>query len=334
MFLLFGGLYLAQRVAARKQAYPLLMVYAFHAFLFYYETIFNVYVAAAVFLYFVFASRDYRFAIKFGLAQFAGALTAAAVLFGQLMLQFGWEVVRTDIYYTFIGRNFATDPAAFLEAARTFYAEHNIVFWLNVPDSSPYRNLLWALRVLFQDHAVHTPPWSLIVLAFAGAEVVRRLRSRRAPVPHRLSASALLQPSKLLYNTDWELVVRNTAMFALFTLGALGVAVFYILASHPEIGAGLAPQSPLWVLELWSGVIGVGIFAAALVLLRFLHVRGRRMFARSSWRLSASALPASPRAGVVSGLTKSPSLPRFFPVASGRHLLRANSASSCFSWRL
>jgi hypothetical protein len=51
MFLLFGGLYLAQRIAANpsgKQLRPLLAVYAFHAFLFYYETIFNVYVAAAV----------------------------------------------------------------------------------------------------------------------------------------------------------------------------------------------------------------------------------------------------------------------------------------------
>jgi hypothetical protein len=157
MFLLFGGLYLAQRVAARKQAYPLLVVYAFHAFLFYYETIFNVYVAAAVFLYFVFATRDYRAAIKFGAVQFAGALTAAAVLLGQLVLQFGWDVVRMDIYYTFIGRNFATDSAAFLEAVKKFYADHNIVFWLNVPDSSQFRNLLWALRVLFLDHTVHTP---------------------------------------------------------------------------------------------------------------------------------------------------------------------------------
>jgi hypothetical protein len=46
-FLLFGGLYLAQHVANKEQSRPLLMVYGFHAFLFYYETIFNVYVAAA-----------------------------------------------------------------------------------------------------------------------------------------------------------------------------------------------------------------------------------------------------------------------------------------------
>src|SRR5262249_19541607 len=151
-----------------------------------------VYVAAAVFLYFVFATRDWRFAFKFGVAQFAGALTAAAILLGQLVLQFGWEVVRTDIYYTFIGRNFATDPTAFLDAAKTFYADHNIVFWLNVPDSSPYRNFLWMLRFLFQDHAVHTPSWSLVVLAFAAAEVVRRLRAHQPS-----SAAVLPTPSKL-----------------------------------------------------------------------------------------------------------------------------------------
>jgi len=91
MFLLFGGLYLAQRVAARRQAYPLLIVYAFHAFLFYYETIFNVYVAAAVFLYFVFATRDYRFAFKFGLAQFAGALEPLIQL---LVAHMRWAIGR------------------------------------------------------------------------------------------------------------------------------------------------------------------------------------------------------------------------------------------------
>jgi hypothetical protein len=271
MFLLFGGLYLAQRVAARKQAYPLLVVYAFHAFLFYYETIFNVYVAAAVFLYFVFATRDYRAGIKFGAMQFAGALTAAAVLLGQLVLQFGWDVVRTDIYYTFIGRNFATDPAAFLEAARTFYAEHNIVFWLNVPDSSPYRNLLWAFRVLFQDHAVHTPPWSLVVLAFAGAEVVRRLRSRRA------SSSTLPRAGKLA-------IVSTT-----FVLGALSAAVFYILVRHPEIGAGLAPLSPLSISQSWAIVMGGIILAGVVVFRRLLHggalPKLNKFFASPDWKL-------------------------------------------------
>jgi hypothetical protein len=319
MFLLFGGLYLAQRVAARKQAYPLLVVYAFHAFLFYYETIFNVYVAAAVFLYFVFATRDYRAAIKFAAVQFAGALTAAAVLLGQLVLQFGWEVVRTDIYYTFMGRNFATDPAAFLEAARTFYAEHNIVFWLNVPDSSPYRNLLWAFRVLFQDHAVHTPPWSLMVLAFAAAEIVRRLRAGRArssALPG-LSSSA----SKLLANMDPRLVFKDRTMFALFILGALSGAVFYTLASHPEVGAGLAPQSRLWIFELWSSVVGVGILTAALIFRRFLEAQALPTFTRSSPSFSASALPKSPRSGrfFASALAESQRLRSFLPVSIGRH---------------
>ena len=92
--LLFGGLYLAHRVADKEQSRPLLMVYAFHAFLFYYETIFNVYVAAALFLYVILATRDYRLAAKFGLAQFAGAATAAIILLAQLVTQFGWDVPR------------------------------------------------------------------------------------------------------------------------------------------------------------------------------------------------------------------------------------------------
>jgi hypothetical protein len=270
MFLLFGGLYLAQRVAARKQVYPLLMVYAFHALLFYYETIFNVYVAAAVLLYFVFVSRDYRFAVKFGLAQFAGALTAAVILLGQLVLQFGWEVVRTDIYYTFIGRNFATDVATFLEAARTFYADHNIVFWLNVPESGFYRNLPWALRFLFQDHAVHTPPWSLVVLAFAAAEVARRLRTGQTP-------SGLPSASKF------------ATVPAAFILAASSAAIFHILARHPEIGAGLTPLSSASISASWAIVIGGGILVAAMAFRRSLQAgalpRLSKFLASVNWKL-------------------------------------------------
>src|SRR5262245_4918446 len=245
MFLLFGGLYLAQRVASKRQAYSLLIVYAFHAFLFYYETVFEVYVAAAVFLYFVFATRDWRFAFKFGVAQFAGALTAAAVLLGQLVLQFGWDVVRTDIYYTFIGRNFATDPMTFLEAARKFYANHNIVFLLNVPESSYYRNLAWAVRFLFQDHAVHTPPWTLVVLAFAAAEIVRRLRVER------VSPSMISRASNVV-----------TAPAA-FVLGTLSAALVYLLMNYPEIGVGLAPFSPDSISALWPFAIGIGVIVIA-----------------------------------------------------------------------
>jgi hypothetical protein len=188
IFLLFGDLYLAHRVAAGKQPYPLLVVYAFHVLLFYYETIFNVYVAVAVFLYFVFVTRDYRVAIKFGLAQFAGALTAAVVLLGQLVHQFGWDMVLTELSY----------------------------LWLNVPDNDLYRNPLSGIRVLFLDHAVHTPPWSLVVLAFAGAEVLRRLRSGRAlrSLP-RLSARRLRRPSTVFE----EKAIFKGSVLALFFCG-------------------------------------------------------------------------------------------------------------------
>jgi hypothetical protein len=245
--LLFGGLYLAQRVAGKEQSRPLLAVYAFHAFLFYYETIFNVYVAAVLFLYVVFATRDYRLAIKFGLAQFAGVLTAAVVLLAQLVTQFGWEVVRIDIYYTFIGRNFATDAAAFIQAAKAFYADHNIVFWLNVPDVAPYRNVAWTLRVFFQDHAVHTPPWTIVVLAFAAAELIRHLRSKYDPPLTSGNAS------------------RLAAVSAGFVLGALSAGLAGVLIRHPEVGAGLAPVSPLSVSRLWPVLMGGGILFAAAV---------------------------------------------------------------------
>jgi hypothetical protein len=206
------------------------------------------------------------------------------VLLGQLVLQFGWDVVRTDIYYTFMGRNFATDPEAFSAAAKAFYAEHNIVFWLNLPESGLYRNLLWAFRVLFQDHAVHTPPWSLVVLAFAAAEIVRRLRSRRAPSAlSTFAGPAFARPSRFFAHFDWEFLVKDASALAPFILVALGIAVFYLLASHPEIGVGLAPRSSSWILELLPIAIAVGIFTAA-VLCRALP-KPRNFFDAVDWTL-------------------------------------------------
>jgi hypothetical protein len=278
-FLLFGGLYLAQRIACRKQSWPLITVYAFHVYLFYYETVFNVYVAAAVLPYFVFSTRDYRYAVKLGLAQFAGALTAAAILLGQLVIQFGWDVVRADIYYTFIGRNFATDVPAFLEAAKAFYADHNIVFWLNVSDAGPYRNLGWALRILFQDHSVHTPPWSLVVLTFAAAELVRRLRVACA------ASSMPCRLNRFFDRIDWELVAKRATMSTPLMLVALGVAVFfvlaklYILAKHPELAAGLAPASLLWIFDLWPIPVGVAVLIAGVRVFR-------RLRNNIDWRLA------------------------------------------------
>jgi hypothetical protein len=245
MFFLFGGLYLAHRMATKRLPRPLLAMYAFHACLFYYETIFNVYVALVVFLYFIFATRDYRSAFKLGMAQFLGALTAAVILLAQCITQFGWDVVLTDAYYTFVGRNYATDVVAFREAAKAFYANHNIVFWMNIPDIAQYRNVPWALRILFQDFSVHTPIWSFVVLAFVAAELIRRFREVRGLPPAPESANKL------------------GAVSAVFVLGALIAALFGILARNPEVGAGLAPLSPFWTSPSWLILIfgGGALFA-------------------------------------------------------------------------
>jgi hypothetical protein len=174
----FGGLALAQRVVTRRMPWPVLAIWAFHVALFYYETVFNVFVAATLFLYVAFTVRRIRSTMSFGVAQLAGAVTAAAILTWQDVSQLGWDVFVADATFTFVGRNFASDPAAFLRVAMAFYAEHNLVFWPNVPDTSQYRTVGSFIRLLFQDHAMHSAPWSLIVLAFAAAEVVRAARRR------------------------------------------------------------------------------------------------------------------------------------------------------------
>jgi hypothetical protein len=50
-------------------------------------------------------------------------------------------------------------------------------------------------------------------------------------------------------------------------LVALTGAVFYILASHPEIGAGLAPSPSFWMSELLPVVVGAGILAITVAML-------------------------------------------------------------------
>jgi hypothetical protein len=84
---------------------------------------------------------------------------------------------------------------------------------------------------------------------------------------------------------DWELAIKDAKVLARCILVALSAAVFYILESHPERGAGLT--SPLPLFELLSIVIGI-LAAAAIVFRR--SVQGRalpkfsKFFARADWK--------------------------------------------------
>ena len=95
---------------------------------------------------------------------------------------------------------------------------------------------------------MHTPPWSLVVLAFAAAELVRRLRGARAP-PAALSSTS-----------------KFATVPAAFVLGALSAAAFALLARHPELAAGLPPETPLSISEVWPVAMGGGLLFAAAVL--------------------------------------------------------------------
>jgi hypothetical protein len=265
MFLLFGGLFLAQRVASTNHASSLLVVYVFHAILFCYGTVFSVYVTAAVFLYFVFATRGYRATLNFGLTQVAGALSAAALLLGHLINQFGWDVVRTGLPHIL----------------------------LNVPDTGSHIDLLSAIRVLFVDHAMHTPLWSLVVLAFAGAEVFRRLRTERA-VRLRLSAPVLRRPSRLFDNWDRKVTFKETVL-ALLALGAVSAGVFCLLVRHPEIVVALPPPSLTWTLELLFIVIAAEILAFWILELLPPVIRPRVWAVRAPLCVPARSMRAFPR---------------------------------------
>jgi len=84
---------------------------------------------------------------------------------------------------------------------------------------------------------VHTLPWTLVVLAFAAAEIVRRLRVER------VGPSTLSRARNLI-----------TAPAA-FVLGTLSAALVYLLVNYPEIGIGHAPLSPDSISALWPFAI-------------------------------------------------------------------------------
>jgi hypothetical protein len=94
-------------------------------------------------------------------------------------------------------------------------------------------------------------------------------------------------------------VLKDKTVFALFILGALSAAVFYILASQPEVAAGLPPSSRLWIFELWSIPIAGGILAAALVFRRYLQAdllfRSPTPHRSSTRTLSSSPSTGSPK---------------------------------------
>jgi hypothetical protein len=82
-------------------------------------------------------------------------------------------------------------------------------------------------------------------------------------------------------------------------LGTLSAALFYILARHPEIGAGLSPLSPVAIDALWPIVIGIGIIALLAVTwpsLRALQTsalpRLNKFLARIDWKQLVKREPA------------------------------------------
>ncbi|MGE3272933.1 MAG: hypothetical protein AB7P40_29635, partial [Chloroflexota bacterium] len=159
---LFGGLTCVSGLI--QTAHPrrwLLLTWLTFAGLFYYELIFVGLVSILCALYAVVSGwrRPLR-VVLFGSFQVLGGLTALTILTFQLVGYLGWEGLKQDIYLTFLARNFA--DASIEDQVQAFYAAHNVAFWNNVLDSTPYRNVRALLGLMF---GFHLQAWTPLLVA-------------------------------------------------------------------------------------------------------------------------------------------------------------------------
>lgn len=189
-FFVFIGLVCAQGLAETAgPARWLALVVACWAGLFYYELVFAAFASIFSGLYAAWLMRRSLWrVIGFGSAQVLGGAVALAILMAQLIAYLGWDGVREDLAVTYVARNMASDSAAGAFSPNSvhayfgfigrlsatdpelqarlerFYSENNVIFWWNLVDSRPLRDLSYFTGSIFiWMFQIYTPLLVLLV---------------------------------------------------------------------------------------------------------------------------------------------------------------------------
>ena len=149
-FLFFGSMYaISSADRTDGKIWPYLLQGCLFFLLFYFELVFAVYVSviAGLLGLWLHWGKPRRIAALYG-AQLVGIVAGIGLLFGQLVLALGIDVVRADFSTTFLARN-ASLGGAPADAITSFFHDHNIVFWQNFRGRHGATNI-FRLRALDQ----------------------------------------------------------------------------------------------------------------------------------------------------------------------------------------
>jgi hypothetical protein len=165
-FLFFGTLFAISSASAENRIWPYLLLGVLFFLLFYFELVFAGYVSiVAGFLgLWLHWGKPKRIAKLYSI-QVMGLVTGVGLLFVQLVLALGFDVVKADFSTTFLARNAAVSGDA-TSSVGAFFRDHNIVFWMNFRDGSLLRAISAFLRsigtAVFQ---IWTPAFYVLVAA-------------------------------------------------------------------------------------------------------------------------------------------------------------------------
>ncbi len=274
-FIFFGTLFAISNATPENRIWPYALLGLLFFLLFYFELVFAGYVSIATGLYVLWLhwGSPKRIATLYGVQLIAG-VAALALLFSQLVLAFGVDVVKADFSTTFLARN--ASSSGMLESIELFFRDRNIVFWNNFRDGNSLRTLdMFARSIGNYVFQVWTPAFFMLVsVPFIGAvislietsvdpcrSIVGNTIAARDPtsdaLPHRFEARFIGPhgpgpsltvhiPRVLTGGRIWPLLAY--AFVAILALRALSV---------PGALFGLAPDPAPPV--LWTVLVGVAI---------------------------------------------------------------------------
>lgn len=165
-FLFFGTMFAVASTTQEEKVWPYVLLGALFFLLFYFELVFAGYVSIiAGFLgLWLHWGRPGRIAKQYSV-QMMGIVAGVGLLFAQLVLALGFDVVKADFSTTFLARNAAVAGAS-VDSIGAFFQDHNIAFWMNFRDGTSLRTIDAFVRsigtAVFQ---IWTPAFYILVIA-------------------------------------------------------------------------------------------------------------------------------------------------------------------------
>lgn len=261
-FLFFGTLFAISSARTENRAWPYILLGVLFFLLFYFELVFAAYLSiiCGAFALWQLWRNPKRFAI-ISATEALGGLTALALLFTQLTLALGIDVVVQDFSVTFLARN-ASGTAGGTSPLQ-FFQDHNIVFWQNFRDGSSLRTVFGFLRsistAVFQ---VWTPALFVVVVIPFVAVIIsffeRKTDLSRSKGP---SPRGELQAADVASSEDGRLAANILQFFGAIAVFA-GIGLIALELLKPGLMFGLPVNSDVsYVRQILMLVLNVSLIA-------------------------------------------------------------------------